>query len=82
MKVLDILNGSFISLVCEPVPAEKITNKLKLSGSKGNILLDKSKKDFFVSFSKPCFSQSTTMFINTTQGFIDHIGNVTDAEFV
>ena len=87
MRVLDIINGDFITLICEPVPESEITSKVKLIGSNGNAVFDNSGCDeeepnFYVSFSKPCFSQKQTMFVNIIQGSIGNIGVIKYAEFI
>lgn len=58
VKILDILTNEFTTVICEP--CEKISNKLRITNS--GVITETD--NFFISYSKPCFSSDKTMFIN------------------
>ena len=63
MKVIDILSGEVTTVVCKPISEELIQGKrIQITNGKNVI----TTSHFFVTFSKPCFSSDTTMFINFT----------------
>ena len=85
MIVMDTLYGTCTTLICEP--AQEVTNRIILNGTEGSIVLDNSKRDnkepyFSVSFSRPCFSNERTMFINIIHGDISHLGTIHSLEFI
>ena len=85
MTVMDTLNGTFTTLVCEP--AQEVTDKIVLIGNEGSVVLDNSKCDdkepcFFISYSRPCFSNERTMFVNIIHGDISHIGKINSLGFI
>lgn len=74
VKILDILTNEFTTVICEP--CEKISKKLRITSSMGTIETD----NFFISYSKPCFSSNKTMFINF-KGLVD-LGMNSRLEFI
>ena len=58
MKLLDILTGKFTTVICEPVG--NVSKKIMIITDNDKFITD----NFFVSYSKPCFSSRKTMFIN------------------
>lgn len=61
MKPIDILPGKVTTVVCEPI--KKVGKKIAVINSDDKVITE----DFFVSYSKPCFSSEETMFISFKQ---------------
>ncbi len=74
VKILDILNSDFTTVICEP--CEKTSQKIRITNPNETIETD----NFFVSYSRPCFSSNKTMFINF-KGLIS-LGKNSHLEFI